>query len=677
MMRWWWFGPAVTRAELDREMRLMKEGGIGGFEVQPVYALALDDPVTGIRNLPFLSDDFIDALRFTSRRARELGLRMDLTLGSGWPYGGPHILIRQAAGRLRYERVPVPVGARRVPVPNITDGESLVAAYVTRANDGNAIPASLREVKDIRDGILWLPENLAGRPEVALFFIASRTGMEVKRPAVGAEGFVLDHYDRSALETHLKQVGDRLMQAFDGVPPRAIFCDSLEVYGSDWTSDFPEQFLKRRGYDIRPYLPALVANLGEKTAGVRADWGRTLTELADERFLAPLDEWAKRHRTLLRVQSYGLPPVELSSYARVDVPEGEGVQWRALSATRWASSAGHLYGRPVISSETWTWLHSPSFRATPLDVKAEADLHFLQGINQLVGHGWPYSPPGAEYPGWRFYAAGVFNEKNPWWLVMPDVALYLQRISFVLRQGRPANDVAIYLSNSDGWAHLTPGRVNLREAQANLIGPDVIPRVLDAGYGFDFIDDGAIERLGRVNEGALAVGANHYRVVILPNVERIPVAILRILAEFARSGGTLIATRRKPALPPGLMASKAERDEIREISRRMFEGPRAARFVANENIGLVQELAAALHPDVTMAPAAPEIGFVHRSTSDAEIYFLANTGNSARSVRATFRVTGLEPEWWDPLSGEIETAYVIERSEKGVTLILNLAPRLT
>src|SRR5436190_3801825 len=93
MMRWWWFGPAVTKAELEREMRVMKEGGIGGFEVQPVYPLVLDDPEKGIRTLPFLSDGFLDALKFTSEKARELGLRFDLTLGSGWPFGGPLVTI--------------------------------------------------------------------------------------------------------------------------------------------------------------------------------------------------------------------------------------------------------------------------------------------------------------------------------------------------------------------------------------------------------------------------------------------------------------------------------------------------------------------------------------------------------------------------------------------------------
>src|SRR6202050_5936455 len=91
---------------------------------------------------------------------------------------------------------------------------------------------------------------------------------------------------------------------------------------------------------------------------------------------------------------YGYPPVTLSSNRYADLPEGEGkgqlMMWREFSDLRWASSARHLVGRPVISSETWTWLHSPAFRATPLDLKAEADLHFLQGINQLVGHRWPY-----------------------------------------------------------------------------------------------------------------------------------------------------------------------------------------------------------------------------------------------------------------------------------------------
>ena len=105
----------------------MKEGGIGGFEVQPVYPLALDDPATGIKNLEFLSPEFLDALAYTGARAKELGLRFDLTLGSGWPYGGPMFPIDEAAGRLRFQSIRFSTGQPNVPVPSLRPGEKLVA----------------------------------------------------------------------------------------------------------------------------------------------------------------------------------------------------------------------------------------------------------------------------------------------------------------------------------------------------------------------------------------------------------------------------------------------------------------------------------------------------------------------------------------------------------------------
>ena len=97
MMRWWWFGPSQTREEIDAEMRRMKDGGIGGFEVATVYPLAVDNPANGFHNYPYLSAEFLDRIAYASRRARELGLRMDLTIGSGWSYGGPYITPALAA----------------------------------------------------------------------------------------------------------------------------------------------------------------------------------------------------------------------------------------------------------------------------------------------------------------------------------------------------------------------------------------------------------------------------------------------------------------------------------------------------------------------------------------------------------------------------------------------------
>jgi hypothetical protein len=674
MMRWWWYGPAISQPQLERELRLMKEGGIGGFEVQPVYPLQLDDETKGIKTVPFLSDGHLDALRFTAAKARELGLRFDLTLGSGWPFGGPTVPVQQAASRLRVERVKVESGQRRIKLPASGAGEAFIAAFLARTQGDTVAPDSLRELGEIREGGVWLPADLAGTHEV-MFFIASRTGQQVKRAAVGSEGFVLDHYSRTATENYLKQVGDRLMQAFDGQPPHAVFCDSLEVYSADWTDDLLAEFRRRRSYDLKPHLPALVVDVGGDTTKIRRDWGLTLTELLNERFLAPLRDWSKHHRTLFRLQGYGTPPAALSSNAYADLIEGEGWQWKILRYSRWAASANHLYGRAVTSSEAWTWLHSPAFRATPLDLKAEADRHFLQGINQLIGHGWAHTPESVEYPGWRFYAAGIYNEKNPWWHVMPDVSKYLQRVSYLLRQGQPANDVAIYLPTDDAYAHFTAGNVHLVEVLRERLGPDVIPQVLEAGYNFDFFDDEALRQAGRVEPGVLVFNQSKYKIVLLPYVGRIPPDTYQKLAEFARGGGIVIATRRTPLVAPGKQATQGDTDKILELSRRLFKDAAApGHFVEDEKAQLAAKLNNVLRPDVAFAPAAPDIGFVHRSTAEAEVYFLANTANLRQRVNATFRVAGSQVEWWNPMDGSVAPAEVVARLAGGTTVALDLEP---
>ncbi|MGO9617232.1 MAG: glycosyl hydrolase [Bryobacteraceae bacterium] len=659
MMRWWWFGPAVEKPELERELRAMEAGGIGGVEIQPVYPLTRDDPARGLVNLPYLSDGFLDAVRFANDKARELGMRVDITLGSGWPYGGPHTPIDLASGRLRVERLAVPAGAGALAMPRIGAGEQFLAAFLKR--DGGF--ERITTIDDV--GMHVSPRTPAG--SAVLVFVASRTHQAVKRAAVGAEGLVLDHYSAAAIENHLHYVGDRLMQAFGAHPPYAVFSDSLEAYGSDWTGDFLSEFQKRRGYDLTPYLPALAGDVGEITASIRHDWGKTLTELANEHYLAPLRQWAAAHGTRFRSQNYGIPPVNLSSNALVDLPEGEGSAWRRFAPTRWASSASHLYGRPVTSSETWTWLHSPVFRATPLDMKAEADLHFLNGINQLVGHGWPYSPPQAGEPGWHFYAAAVFNQHNPWWIVMPEITAYLQRVSWLLRQGEPVNDVALYLPTADAYAGFTLGHDSVDQAMDRLLGPRVIPQILDGGYNYDFIDDDAIA----------AVGIK-YPVLVLPNVERMPLKTLIKIAEYAHKGGIVIATGRFPSLAPGFLEAKTDTPQIREIANALFEAPDARGHLVKDDAKLAETLHELLKPDVT---APPEIGFVHRRipspghgfnvSYSADVYFLVNTANHRAHGPTWFR-GGPACDSWDPFTGKM--TLVAQVSRGGLSFEPYLAP---
>jgi hypothetical protein len=635
MMRWWWFGPAVTRPELQKELETMRGAGIGGVEIQPVYPLMLDDDAKSINNLPYMSPGFLDAVSFANNTARSLGLRVDITLGSGWPFGGPKTTLTLAAGRLRV--VSVPITSTTIGPPSLAEGDSLIAAFAVAGTRQSFDPATAKRIEVTTGSI-----SPGTGAQTALFFIASHTRQAVKRPAAGAEGYVLNHLSRAAIVEHLTGVATPLLNAFGNQPPYAVFSDSLEVYGSDWSTDLPAEFQKRRGYDLIPHLPELLAGGTKEAEAVRHDWGRTLSELVRENYLAPLTEFAEVHKTRFRSQTYGEPAVTLADESVPNLPEGEGPQWRAFSFTRWASSASHLYGRNITSAETWTWLHSPAFRATPLDMKAEADRMFLLGVNQIVGHGYPYSPPAAAEPGWSLYAAAVFNSHNPWFPVMPDIMKYLQRVSWLLRQGKPANDIAILLPEDDGQAAFSPGHVSVTDEMEKRITPGLMTAILDAGYNIDYIDAATIDKLETIP----------YPVLVLPPTYRIPLATYKKIESYAATRGKVIAIERLPSLGPGLM-EQGTSSEIATLSDRLFRSAGHKGLLVDSIGDLGDALHYALQPDLDATGQAKGLGFIHRKLSDSDIYFVVNSSNTPIDGSIQLRSTRPVVESWDPDSGSI------------------------
>lgn len=648
MLRWWWFGPAVTKPEILREEKQMKAGGFGGFVIHYVYPMALDDPQTGFRNLPFLSPEFLNDVSYTNQQAHTLGLRAGLSLGSGWPYGGPNTPITQAATDIVQRKTLIHPGETSVAIPALENGESLVAAFLGPDSKGAPATAQVKLPTPPAGATrLTLPANTPSSENTVYWYIQSRTGQQVKRAALDANGYVLDHFSHAAVQTHLDQVADKLIGAFGNQPPDSVFSDSLEVFAADWTPNFPAEFRKLRGYNIVPYLPDLFSkHPSAKALAVRHDWGLTLTQLIDKNYLTQVNDWANAHHTKFRSQTYGYPAVSMSSNNLVDLPEGEGPQWRKFSFTRWATSAGHIYGRPVISSETFTWLHSPAFRATPLDMEEEANRFFLEGSNQIYCHGWPYSPPSAGQPGWSFYAAAVFNAHNPWWIVMPSVTSYLQRVSWILRQGQPDNRVAIFLPEADAWAAFVPGKASLTGVMSRWITPQLTQAVENAGYNFDYIDAAAIKARGI-----------HYPVLVLPNVDRMSPATLSRIEQYVKSGGKVIAVGRVPAHAPGLLHYAQISAQVSRAARTFFDQPSAhVQFIP-----AIDALGNTLHkmvpPGMQLTPEASAVGFIRRKLADAEVYFIANTSNVTVKTMARLQSKYHSGTWLNPYNGKSTPAF--------------------
>ncbi len=606
MMRWWWFGPDVDEAEIDRELAAMAGAGIGGVEVSFVYPLRPGSP-------ELVSAPTLARLRHAAEQAGRLGLRFDLTVGSGWSFGGPHIGAEHAARTLHWERREVAAPGVEVPVAGGWPGDELVGAWVG--------PGSVQEPPS--DFTLLQACGQAVRvppgsgPRQVLLAWSRLTGQVVKRAAAGADGPVLDHYSAEAARSHLREVAEPLVAAVRPAAIGSVFCDSLEVYGANWTPALPQEFARRRGYPLLPRLAQLVVD-EPGCQQLRTDYYATLTELYEENFVAVLRDWAAGHGLPLRIQGYGTPPASVSSYRFADLYEGEGWGWKAITQTRWASSAAHLYGVPVVSSETWTWVHSPSFRATPLDLKGEAHEHLLAGVNQLIGHGWPYSPADAPGLGWFFYAAGALDDRNPWWPAMPDLMRYLQRLCWLMRQGEPVADVALYVPAADlhqRIGHEQGGSLDLWRETATAVDPAIPATLRENGYDFDLFDDEAVDRL----DPAVTP------VVVLPAVELLPEPTLTALHRYTADGGTVL---------------------------RVGGHPPVGRHVPDAR-AMLEALTGLLAPDLAVRPATGDVGSVHRTVGGSQVHLLVNTGPHRREVTLVPRTGRRRAELWDPADGRV------------------------
>jgi hypothetical protein len=700
MTRWWWFGGAVTPEEITRELTFMKQAGLRGAEIQPVYPVAVDDPSRGIRNLNYFSEEFLAVLRHAVREARRLQLQLDFTLGSGWPYGGPFIPTSLAARRLRVlsQDVVGPKDCAWDLTPHLTGDDRVVRVVATPLREDAVLDVARSRVladqpkpevsQGVRRGsfVRMRVEEGAWR---LMLFLDSPTGQLVKRPTIGMEGPVLDHHSREAMALFLRAAGDRVMNALasEGAPPfHSVFCDSLEVYGADWTKDFLAEFEKRRGYDLAPYLPALFHDGGELTPHVRHDTHLTLSELNLDYFFAPLVAWAEARGMKARIQAHGAPGDVMQAYGRAHIPEGENIflgdRYQVnLRHRRLASSAAHLYGKPLASSETYTWLRTPLFVTTLEQMKPATDAVLLDGLNHIVNHGYSYSPPQAGEPGWSFYASTEANHTNTWWRHYPHLARYIQRTCALLQTGIAVNPVAVYLPVGDLYAQFGAGSLHIDVEAEGLIDAGLLMGLRHAGYDFDMIHDHALAELAGVEAGELRAGTARYRAVIVPGARFMPPESAARLAELVRGGGHVIFVERLPEGAAGLQDRDARTARVlRELQGFSPVADRAAALARLEQV--LQADFQIVEPSAERAEArkaaVENVGFVHRRLGTCDYYFVANVSRHTQDLRVRFAVSHRSPERLDPETGEVVSPlvydYVTQEDRPSTEVELHLEP---
>ncbi len=704
LTRWFWFGGAMTPEEITRELTFMRDAGIGGVELQPVYPLEVDDPTRGIRNIRYFSQEWFDLLRHTVKETQRLGLQFDLTLGSGWPYGGPFVPEALAARRLRVltQNFGGPGEfhwdfSSQVLWEYGHDIVAVIAAPILPSGQpdiGKVVNISDRVKPVMRLGSVFGYEVRWTAPTglwTIMIFMNSPNHMQVKRPTLGMEGYVVDYLNRKAMDLFLSAAGTRVLNELKSVaefPISSVFSDSLEVYGADWTGDFLKEFQKHRGYDLTPYLPALWAEAGPLTPHIRYDFHLTLSDLILDNFFRHLVEWAEQRSVKTRVQAHGVFGDAMRAYGLVHIPEGEAFgSYRPIDSyyvdlknRRLAASAGHIYQRPVVSAETYTHLRRRFFRETLETLKAAADSMFLDGINLIVNSGYPSSPPQVGQPGWTFYAPTVINHNVTWWRHYPQVARYIQRAQSLLVQGVSVNPIAIYIPQADVFAKVAAGGAFIEIEMEELLGQQRFLDLRRAGYDFDLINDHALTSLSKAENNRLYAGNAVYSVAVVPGIQFMPLESLERLVEFARNGGSVIFVQRLPEMAPGLQDQETRTARLRAILKSIWKdapptmgnpdraGAGKVVLVPDHPAALVQ-IQKALAPDFSIKAAGDDseqtrrratenVGFVHRRSGKLDLYFVSNISEHVQDLRVQFAIGHRVPERWNPETGIVDEALV-------------------
>ena len=674
--RWWWNGNQIRDAEFVRELDVLKAAGFGGVDINPV-GMPIVDRKPESPGLMWLSPEWNRLLKVASEETKRRGMLADFIAGTGWPFGAPFITPDQSLQRVQCTVTQLMLPGRyegAVPMPNDPHRQLLQLKLVPR----NA--TRLDQVIDARpamdaSGHLFigkLGRRLPGGEYLLYAVTLQKEFRQVGQGAPGAEGLVLDHYNRQAIEQYLNRISEVLSPVFGGRLGngfRAVFCPSLELGDANWSHDFPAQFARRRGYSIEPYLPFVLLEppeiadtpFGEAVRRARYDFNKTQSELMLE-FFGAFHDWCHRQGAKSRLQAYGHPWLRthlLDGYMVPDIPEGDTWLYWTLGSNRdgvryavwnkYTSSAAHLAGRRVVSTEALTNLEGV-FQASLADLKQGTDLSFAGGVNHFVAHGFNYSPPEAGFPGWLRYGTW-FSEHNPWWRYIRRWSDYVARVSWMLQESQPRAEIAILGPTADVWSR--PSGLD-RELFSDT--PWYLHELWEAlqqtGYSADYVSPAVLLR-STTEEGQLRYGPMKYQTLLLIEVRSLEPDVAAAVARHAERGGRVVFVGRVPDRAPGL----GQQDEAvrKAMTAVPVPGPSRGRLLE-----WVRANAARFGPaPMEFEQTDSRLVQLHHSHQDREIVFLANSDRT-RELRfmATFHYAGKTAWRWDPETGE-RSAYPV------------------
>jgi hypothetical protein len=684
--RWWWMGSAVDEKNLNTSLQQYNQVGLGGVEIVPIYG------AKGFENryIKYLSPQWMKMLDHTVQQSNALNMGVYISVGTGWPIGGSHVTVQDAASKLIVQQYELKAGTALGQTITINDAKQKSSAVLSALMGYNSKGEAIDLTSNVNtDGNL----QYNATSDLKLYAVfTGKTKQAVKRAAPGGEGFTIDHFSKAATANYFKIFDTAFGNSSHGV--KAFFNDSYEVYNADWTPEFFAEFKKRRGYDLRKYLNIFLSDSNDATARLKSDYRETLADLMRENFSTVFTQWTNKRKTLSVNQAHGSPGNLLDLYGAFDIPETEtfGSSYFPIRGLRrdsgdirnvdpdpnmlkFASSAAHAYGKPLTSCETFTWL-SEHFKTSWSQCKPEVDQVFLSGINHVFYHGTTYSPADAKWPGWLFYASVNFVPNNSLWPHLKGLNEYIARCQRILQAGEPDNEILIYWPVYDAWHNAKGMDMPLKVHDIDhWLHPTRFYKDLvglqNAGYSLDFASDKMLEQAHTQN-GVLRVvskGAPH-KVLLVPSCDKMPVATLKNILRLANEGTTVIIEQ-FPQDVPGFNESEKGKQELKALIAGISFTTKDQLQFATVGKGkiLVGDVNAALgYLGISPEPmAAKELKFIRRKTTDGTYYFIVNNTANDFDETVVLQNAAASVLRMDALNGQINL--LPHQLQKNVTAV--------
>ena len=477
---------------------------------------------------------------------------------------------------------------------------------------------------------------------------------------------------RAAVESHIEHLFSPVWAdspAQTGSTFRYILLDSWEAGCENWTPLLPAEFMKRRGYDLHPWLPALtgrvVLNL-DATERFLWDYRRTLADLVADNHYGVFHEEAHAHHmgVMSEAPGIGKPTVAdgLQCKGRCDIPMGEFWVNQTGEANvddpKEAASAAHIYGQNIAATESFTSIpETAAWKNDPYSMKMEGDKEFCLGVNRFVFHRYAHQPWLDRVPGMSMGPWGInFERTNTWWNQGSAWITYLSRCQYLLQQGHFAADICYFYGE---------------EAPVFVQTMQLKPAAPANGYDYDVCNAEIILNQMNVEDGFITLKSGmHYRMLVLPDIDRMTVPVLRKIEALVSAGAVVYGP--KPIKSPSLTGYPESDQTISELATKIW-GPCDGKTVTEHAYGKGkvvwgEPLQSALNVGPDFADASGKLLYIHRHDGPTEIYFVSSQQDQAVTTDCTFRVSGKLPELWHSDTGRMESvAYY--HSSAGQTVV--------